>query len=114
MAGSLTEIGKNLLLSGVVFKTIKLHSGDPTVDGSALAVPNAVGTLNMGAAASGSIASTGAVNIPVGAGVTVSHFSVWNDANPAKCLATGTLSSSQTFTTAGTYVVNTIAIDLNK
>lgn len=114
MAGTLNETTKNTLLTSLNIAKIKLHSADPTADGSVGVVQGAEAALTMGAASGGVIASTGAANIAVGAGVTVSHFSLWDNSATAKCLATGALTSSQTFATAGTYVVNSLSVDLNK
>lgn len=114
MAGTLTVNTKNVLLTSLNISKIKLHSADPTDAGTVGVVQGAEANLVMGAAAGGVIAATGAANIPVGAGLTVSHFSLWDNASTPACVATGVLTSSQTFATAGTYVVNSLSVDLNK
>ncbi|XAO54227.1 head protein [Yersinia phage vB_YenM_P778] len=116
MAGTLNETTKNKLLTSLNVKTIKLHS-DAAGDGTANTVAGAEATLTMGTATGGVIASTGSANIPVtivSGAITVKQFSLWDSASSPVCVATGDLSSNQTFSTTGTYVVNSLSVDLNK
>lgn len=115
MAGTLTSATRNKLLDSVGFKTIKLHSQDPTEAGTAGVIAGAQKDFTVGASANGVISSTAPVEIDVTVSsdpVTVSHYSLW-DAN-GTVVATGALSASQAYTASGKYIVNTLTVDLNK
>ncbi|AZV02264.1 hypothetical protein Arno18_78 [Pectobacterium phage Arno18] len=116
--GSLTIATRNSILDGLKLKTIKLHSGNPTDAGTALAVAGAQADFAVSAAANGAVQSTGSVEITVtvaGSNVTVSHYSLWDDnATTPKCLATGELAAAQVYASTGKYIVNTLTVDLNK
>ncbi len=119
MAGTLTVATRNKLLNSLGLKTIKLHSADPTDSGTTGAIPGAVADLTgkVNAAANGAIQTSGSVEIDItvsGSPVTVSHYSLWDNSSTPVIIATGALSSSQTYNTTGKYIVNTLTIDLNK
>lgn len=115
MAGTLTSATRNKLLDSLGLKTIKLHSQDPTEAGTAGVITGAQKDFTVGAAENGVIASDASIEIDItvaSGNVTVSHYSVWDD--EGNCVATGSLSSAQTYSASGKYIVNTLTIDLNK
>lgn len=117
MAGTLTVATRNKLLTSIGLKTIKLHSADPTEAGTAGIVTGAQADFTTSAAAGGAIASTGAIDIDVtvaSGSITVSHYSLWDNASTPVCVATGALSAAQVYTATGKYIVNTLTVDLNK
>lgn len=115
MAGTLTSATRDRLLDSIGLKTIKLHSQDPTEAGTVGVIPGAQKDFTVGAAENGVVSSNATVEIDItvqSGTVTVSHYSLW-DAD-GECVATGALSSAQSYTASGKYIVNTLTVDLNK
>lgn len=115
MAGTLTSATRNRLLDSLGLKTIKLHSQDPTEAGTVGVIPGAQKDFTASAAQNGVVTSTASVEVDINVtsgNVTVSHYSLW-DAD-GDCVATGALSSAQSYSASGKYIVNTLTVDLNK
>lgn len=115
MAGQLTEATRNKLLTSLNLKTIKLHSAEPG-DGTLGVIAGASKDFTPGTATGGAIAANNVeIDVTVAATpITVSHYSLWDDAATPVLLATGSLSATQNYTATGKYIVNTLTVDLNK
>ena len=106
----LTTFGKNKQANSINYDAASIHTGNPTDDGSELEVSGGSPvysrqSLTMGAAVNGARDSTNQPLFNVPAGVTVSHYALWE---AGVCVDTGTLSASESFTGQGTYRLDDI------
>lgn len=117
MAGTLTVSTCNKLLDSLGLKTIKLHSQDPTYTGTVGVIVGAQKDFLAPNAVNGAIQTAGSIEIDVvvaGGSVSVTHYSLWDDATVPACIATGQLADAQSYSATGKYIVNTLTVDINK
>ena len=110
---SLTVAGKNLSLDALNPTTIKLHTADPTDNGSVGEVSGgayAAKAASFAAASAGSKAMSGALTFDIPAGVTVSHYSTWDNQATPVCVDKGALPAPESYTGAGTYELTSATI----
>ena len=96
---------------------VKLHLGDAGEAGTANAAVNSTrDSLAWGAAASGSIATTGSPSaewISVSTTETYTHWSLWDNLTAGNCIWTGALSSSASVAAGDTFQITTLTLTLD-
>jgi hypothetical protein len=87
---------------------ISLHSADPGTTGASEISGGTYArvAVTWGSASGGSIANTNTITINVPASTTVAYFGLWSAGSGGTYEMGGALSSSQTFSTAGTFTIN--------
>ena len=74
----ITVAALNAAADAQTLNTLKLHSGPAGTNGTANQIPGASVAATYAPASNGYRDLASAVDVPVSAGDTVSHFSVWN------------------------------------
>lgn len=109
---ALNDAGKAKALNALGIDSARLHTADPTSDGTANEVSGGTYTaqaITWTPATAGNLDSSNQPVFDIPAATTVSHYSLWSGAT---CLATGSLSASETFTGAGQYRLTDADINL--
>ena len=103
---ALNDAGKAKCLNALNINFAKLHTGDPSDSGTDNEVSGGayVGqTITWTTAVAGNLDSSNQPLFDIPAGTTVSHYSLWSGGNGGTCLATGSLSATESFSGAGQY-----------
>ena len=117
-----STIGENACLSGglaAVATWLGMNTTDPGTSSSSGEVSGgsyARQAITWGAASGGSIANSGALVVPIPASTTVAYFSTWNTSTVSGGTGYevgGALSSSQTFSTAGTFTIASAGLTIS-
>jgi hypothetical protein len=87
---------------------VKLHTGDPSEDGTANAAAETTRKLcAFNAASGGSATNSGAISWTSYPGAeTITHVSVWDNVSAGNCLGAGSLSASKTMASGDTLTFN--------
>lgn len=112
---ALNNAGMAKALNALDINFVKIHTGDPTADGSANEVSGgtyAGQTITWTTATGGNLDSSNTPTFDIPAGTTVTHYSLWSGGSAGTCLATGALSASESFTGAGQYRLTDADINL--
>ncbi len=112
---ALNDAGMAKCLNALDINFAKIHTGDPTANGSANEVSGgtyAGQTITWTVATAGNLDSSNQPIFDIPAGTTVSHYSLWSGGTGGTCLATGTLSASEAFAGAGQYKLTDADINL--
>lgn len=97
---------KNAMLDSLTLDGVRLHSGDPGVNGTANALGSGVSAATFAAASSGARALSSNVAVTgLAANQSVTHFSVWSGATfrGSSSIASGDVQANA----AGEYTLNT-------
>ncbi len=94
---------------------LQLHTGDPGEDGtSSVATENTRQAVSFGAAASGSMVSSGNVTwTNVSTTETYTHWSMWDASTAGNCLWTGSLASSASVDAGDTFQITSLTLTLD-
>jgi hypothetical protein len=100
---------ENSALSSLVgtYIYLSLHSATPGTTGASEISGGTYARVSVtwGTPASGSVSNTNTLTVNVPASTTVAFFGLWSAATAGTYGIGGSLSSSQTFNTAGTYTI---------
>lgn len=113
----ITVAALNAAADAQTLNTLKLHSGPVGANGTSNQIAGASVAATYAAAANGYRDLASAVDVPVSAGDTVSHFSVWNGStfiygNSLKDINGDP--TSETYTNSGTARVNSARLTFAK
>lgn len=101
-----SDAGVNDALNGESDTWISLHDGSPDTTGDGEISGGTYGRVaTTWSAAAGSSRSGSAVTLSVPAGTTITHFGIWSAGVGGTYKRGGALSTSETFTAAGTYAL---------
>lgn len=116
---ALTDTAKNLMLDALGDEAgfVSLHTADPGDDGqnevSGGTPSYARKAVAWSSAASGALDNSGTPVLDVPTDTTVTHWGLWDAVTGGNMLASGSLSSSETFSAQGTYTFTDIDIALS-
>lgn len=109
MAG-MVDAGKNLMLDGFAGGTgyVSLHTADPGGSGSAEVTGGAYTreATSWAAAASGSVSTNADIVFDVPGSTTITYLGYWSASASGTYYGSRALDTSQTYSTAGTYTIN--------
>lgn len=108
----LTTFGKNKQANAIAYDKASIHTAAPGDDGSANELVGgtpayARKTISFAAAVAGARDSEVAPAFDIPAGVTISHFALWEGAN---CVATGALATAESYASQGKYTLTDVDI----
>lgn len=116
-----STLGENACLSGGLAATatwLGMNSSDPgtTGTGEISGGSYARQAVTWGSASGGSISNSGSIVTPIPASTTIAYFSTWNTSTVSGTTGYavgGALSSSQTFSTAGTFTIASAGLTIS-